>query len=102
MCVGEGDVWVRVMCVGEGDVCVAMLAVGSKEGQVKSEDYGRDIASVQALLSKQVSSTTMVYLARPQRLIWGCRLWVLLYKWGNTMTASCSVCCGWQFTGGCI
>lgn len=62
------------MCVGVSDVCVAMLAVGSKEGQVKSEDYGRDIASVQALLSKQVSPTTMVYLARPQRLIWGCSL----------------------------
>ena len=62
------------MWAGVSDVRVAVLAVGSKEGQVKSEDYGRDIASVQALLSKQVSPTMMVYLARPQRLIWGCRL----------------------------
>ena len=68
------------MWAGVSDVRVAVLAVGSKEGQVKSEDYGRDIASVQALLSKQVSPTTMVYLARPQRLIGGCRLLVLLYK----------------------
>lgn len=39
-------------------MCSAALSAGSKEGQVKSEDHGRDIASVQALLSKQVSHCT--------------------------------------------
>ena len=33
-------------------------STGSKEGQVKSEDFGRDIASVQGLLAKQVTIAT--------------------------------------------
>ena len=44
-------------------MCVLPHSAGSKEGQVKSEDLGRDIASVQALLSKQVSPCTLVGLA---------------------------------------
>lgn len=44
-------------------VLLCSLHAGSKEGQVKSEDHGRDIASVQALLSKQVSSQTLGGLA---------------------------------------
>ena len=35
-------------------LCVCVCPAENKEGQVRSEDFGKDIVSVQALLTKQV------------------------------------------------
>ena len=35
-------------------LCVCVRPAENKEGQVRSEDFGKDIVSVQALLTKQV------------------------------------------------
>ena len=76
-----GDVCVCV-CVC---MCVCVCLLENKEGQVRSEDFGKDISSVQTLQSKHVSEEmcvmnvcpgdqcyrdTLLLLRRSLRLVW--------------------------------
>lgn len=38
----------------------SVLFPGEKENSLKTDDYGRDLSSVQTLLTKQVSASVMV------------------------------------------
>ena len=40
-------------------MCVCVALSENKEGQVRSEDFGKDIASVQTLQSKHVSELVL-------------------------------------------
>ena len=49
------ELFSRMICFLFVAGVVPPLASGDKEAQVKSEDFGKDLLSVQTLLAKQVS-----------------------------------------------